>query len=63
MPSRASRSAIKAIEGNGGKVVCKYYNSLGLRDCIQGRTDRSTAAPTRREDISEFNCSNFISRS
>lgn len=49
--SRASKSAIKAIEGNGGKVVCQYYNALALRDCVKGRTDRTAAAPTRREDI------------
>lgn len=53
-PSRASKSAIKAIEDNGGKVVCKFYNPLALRDCVKGRTDRVSAAPTRREDISEF---------
>ena len=49
--SRASKSAISAIEATGGKVVCKYYNDLALKDCIQGRTDRISAAPTRREDI------------
>ncbi|KAG6891156.1 hypothetical protein C0992_010144 [Termitomyces sp. T32_za158] len=49
--SRASKSAIKTIEGNGGKVVCQYYNQLALRDCVKGRTDRTAAAPTRREDI------------
>ncbi|KAJ7771850.1 ribosomal protein L18e/L15P [Mycena metata] len=50
-PSRASKSAIKAIESKGGKVVCKYYNTLALRDCVKGRTDRTEAAPTRRTDI------------
>ncbi|CAK5279514.1 unnamed protein product [Mycena citricolor] len=50
-PSRASKSAITAIESNGGKVVCKYYNPLALRDCVKGRTDRIEAAPTRRTDI------------
>jgi len=52
--SRASQSAIKAIEQKGGKIVCKYYNELALRDCVKGRTDRVSAAPTRREDIGEF---------
>jgi len=52
--SRASQSAIKAIEKKGGKIVCKYYNELALRDCVKGRTDRVSAAPTRREDIGEF---------
>lgn len=50
-PSRASKTAIKAIEKHGGKVVCKYYNPLALRDCVKGRTDRIEAAPTRRSDI------------
>ncbi|KAL0947251.1 hypothetical protein HGRIS_013372 [Hohenbuehelia grisea] len=50
-PSRASKSAIKAIESNGGKVVCKYYNALALRECVKGGTDKTEAAPTRREDI------------
>ena len=52
-PARASQSAIKAIEGLGGSVYCKYYNTLSLRDCVKGRTDRRAAAPTRREDICE----------
>ncbi|KAF8558420.1 ribosomal protein L15 [Imleria badia] len=50
-PSRASKSAIQAIEANGGTVFCQYYNSLALRDCIKDRTDRVSAAPTRRNDI------------
>jgi len=50
-PSRASKSAIKAVEKLGGTVFCKYYNPLALRDCVKGRTDRRSAAPTRKEDI------------
>ncbi|KAJ3866914.1 ribosomal protein L18e/L15P [Lentinula novae-zelandiae] len=50
-PSRASKSAIRAIEDGGGQVVCKYYNPLALQDCVKGRTDRIAAAPTRRQDI------------
>ena len=49
--SRASMAAIHAIERNGGKIVCKFYNALALRDCVEGRSDRISAAPTRREDI------------
>ena len=52
--SRASKAAIDAIERNGGKVVCKYYNALALRDCVEGRSDRISAAPTRREDIGKL---------
>ncbi|KAF8727546.1 hypothetical protein AX14_007292 [Amanita brunnescens Koide BX004] len=50
-PSRASKSAIEAIEKNGGKLVCVYHNPLALRDCVKGRDDRLSAAPTRRQDI------------
>ena len=49
--SRASKSAIAAIERAGGTVYCKYYNPLALRDCVDGRTDRIAAAPTKRKDI------------
>ncbi|KAF8334210.1 ribosomal protein L18e/L15P [Cantharellus anzutake] len=49
--SRASKSAIHAIEKLGGSVVCQYYNKLALRDCVRGRTDRRMAAPTRKADI------------
>ncbi|KAI0747706.1 ribosomal protein L15 [Daedaleopsis nitida] len=50
-PSRASQSAIRAVEKKGGSVYCKYYNDLALRDCVKGRTDRVQAAPTRKIDI------------
>jgi len=49
--SRASKSAIAAIERLGGTVYCKYYNPLALRDCINARSDRIAAAPTKRKDI------------
>ena len=32
-------------------MFCKYYNDLALRDCVNGRTDRIEAAPTRKTDI------------
>ncbi|PSR88831.1 hypothetical protein PHLCEN_2v4980 [Hermanssonia centrifuga] len=50
-PSRASKSAIRAVEKIGGTVFCKYYNPLALRDCVKGRTDRIAATPTRGTDI------------
>ena len=53
-PSRASQSAIRAVEKKGGSVFCKYYNDLALRDCVKGRTDRTEAAPTRKTDIRTF---------
>ncbi|KAG9016724.1 YmL10 [Tulasnella sp. 427] len=49
--SRASKSAISAIESKGGKVFCKYYNDLALKDLVQGRTDRQEALPVRKADI------------
>ncbi|KAG8953974.1 YmL10 [Tulasnella sp. 424] len=49
--SRASKSAISAIESQGGKVVCKYYNDLALKDLVHGRTDRQEALPVRKADI------------
>jgi hypothetical protein len=52
-PSRASKSAICAVEQRGGGIICQYYNALALRDCLKGRTDRKSAAPTRREDIGQ----------
>lgn len=51
-PSRASKSAIEAIEKLGGVVVCKYYNPLALQDMSKGRSDHTEAAPTNRRDIS-----------
>lgn len=53
-PSRASRSAIRAVEKAGGSVFCQYYNDLALKDCVKGRTDRTDAAPTRKTDIRAF---------
>lgn len=50
-PSRASQSAIRAVEKLGGTVICKHYNDLALRDCVHGRTDRTEAAPTNKRDI------------
>ncbi|KAG8760744.1 YmL10 [Serendipita sp. 396] len=50
-PSKASKTAIRAIEQKGGGIICRYYNALAMRDCLNGRTDRKAAAPTRREDI------------
>ncbi|KIM58702.1 hypothetical protein SCLCIDRAFT_1060848 [Scleroderma citrinum Foug A] len=49
--SKASKAAVKAVETSGGSVFCQYYNPLALRDCIKGRTDHISAAPTRRNDI------------
>lgn len=50
-PSRASQTAIRAVEKKGGTVFCKYYNELALRDSVKGNTERTQAAPTRKNDI------------
>lgn len=56
--SRASKSAIKAIEGAGGKVVCRYYNRLGLRALLRPESFAAKglklprqALPTLKRDI------------
>ncbi|WFC94613.1 YmL10 [Malassezia brasiliensis] len=33
--SRASQSAIKAVEAAGGSIVCRYYNATSLRALLQ----------------------------
>ena len=33
--SRASKSAIKAVEDAGGRITCVYYNKLGLRALLK----------------------------
>ncbi|KAF8514054.1 ribosomal protein L15 [Gautieria morchelliformis] len=49
--SRASKSAISAIEAKGGSIFCRHYNPLALRDCLKGNKTRLSAAPTRKPDI------------
>ena len=52
--SRASKEAIQAIEGNGGKVTTVYYNKLGIKYLLKpeqfGTTKRipRPALPVRR---------------
>ena len=52
--SRASREAIQAIEGHGGKVTTVYYNKLGIKYLLKpekfGTTKRipRPALPVRR---------------
>lgn len=49
--SKASQTAIRAIESAGGSVVCKYLNDLALKDVVHGRADRKPAMPVRKADI------------
>ncbi|XP_078361766.1 large ribosomal subunit protein uL15m-like isoform X2 [Oculina patagonica] len=51
--SRASKTAIKAIERQGGKITCAYYNPLGLRQLLkpekfEGRRIPRRARPPRK---------------
>jgi len=51
--SRASKTAIKAIERQGGKITCGYYNKLGLRlllkpEKFEGRRIPRRARPPRK---------------
>ncbi|SCU81415.1 LAMI_0B06128g1_1 [Lachancea mirantina] len=59
--SRASREAIKAIEGAGGSFTARYFNKLGLRAHLspkwflenRGRVPLQ-ARPVRRKDIQYY---------
>jgi large subunit ribosomal protein L15 len=57
-PQRASLSAIRAVEGLGGSVVCEYKNQLSLQDQAKGISGRVSAAPSRRKDIRRFPITN-----
>ena len=51
--SRASQEAIETVERLGGKVVCAYYNKLGLRvllkpEKFEGREIPRRALPTKK---------------
>ncbi|KAF7724757.1 YmL10 [Apophysomyces ossiformis] len=55
--SRASKSAIEAIEKAGGKITTRYYNELGLRSLIHPEKFAQLpklAAPLRKEDIKYY---------
>lgn len=44
MVSRASASAIRAVEGAGGKVTTRYYTKDGIRRLLKGESE-STDKP------------------
>ena len=51
--SRASKTAIKAIERQGGKITCAHYNKLGLRlllkpEKFEGRRIPRRARPPKK---------------
>jgi large subunit ribosomal protein L15 len=58
--SRASQSAIRAIEKVGGNVECRYYTNLGLRALVKphkwaekGKPLPRDAMPIKKKDLSE----------
>ena len=46
--SKVSQSAIKAVERQGGKVVCAHYNKLGLRVLLKPEKWTETGRPLPR---------------
>lgn len=46
--SRASRSAIDAVERAGGSIVCRYYNALSLRALVKPQKWLMKAKPLPR---------------
>lgn len=54
--SRASQTAIAAIEGKGGSVECRYYTPLSLRALVKphkfvGKILPRTADPIAKKDL------------
>lgn len=45
--SRASKSAIEAVERNGGIITTAYYNKLGLRALLKPEKFRDRCLPRR----------------
>ena len=45
--SKASKTAIKAIERQGGKITCAYYNKLGLRLLLKPEKFEGKRIPRR----------------
>ncbi|KAF9994211.1 YmL15, partial [Modicella reniformis] len=55
--SRASKSAIKAIEACGGKITSVYYNELGLRALTKPEKFEALprfARPMKKKDIAFY---------
>jgi len=45
--SRASKTAIEAIERRGGKITCAHYNKLGLRLLLKPEKFEGRPIPRR----------------
>ena len=52
--SRASKTAVKAIERQGGKITCAYYNKLGLRLLLKPEKFEGRRIPRRARPPSKL---------
>lgn len=55
--TKASADAIKAVEDNGGTIVCTYRNKLSLRQLLKPESMKRPirdALPTRRKDVEYY---------
>lgn len=55
--SRASKTAIEAIERQGGKITCAHYNRLGLRVLLKPEKFEGRPIPRRArppKDLMEY---------
>ena len=51
--SRASSSAIKAIENAGGSVITRYYTPFSIQRILAGKTDPITSLKSAEADAAE----------
>lgn len=50
--SRASKSAIKAVEAAGGKIVTRYYTKQAIKNLLLGKSEHSdTPLPVGKEFV------------
>lgn len=52
--SKASQTAIEAIERQGGKVTCAHYNKLGLRVLLKPEKFEGKYVPRRAQPSSKL---------
>lgn len=52
--SKASKTAIEAIERQGGKITCAHYNKLGLRVLLKPEKFEEKHVPRRAQPPSKL---------
>jgi large subunit ribosomal protein L15 len=52
--SKASKTAIEAIESQGGKITCAHYNTLGLRVLLKPEKFEGKYVPRRAQPPSKL---------